>query len=49
MLPTLLRNIFAFLRYAYWAVLAGLTGAIASAQRRCKSEAVMEQRLSMAA
>jgi len=36
------------LRYAYWAVLAGLTGAIAAAQRRCRSKAFMEPKLSRA-
>jgi len=37
------------LRYAYWAVLAGLTGTIVTAQRRRRSEVFRERRLSMAA
>ena len=36
------------LRYAYWAVLAGITGAVSVAQKR-KPAAFMEQQLSMAA
>jgi hypothetical protein len=37
------------LRYAYWAVLAGLVGAIAVAQTRRTAASVMERQLSMAA
>jgi len=37
------------LRYAYWAVLAVLTGTIAVTQRRRKSKPFVEQKLSMAA
>jgi len=37
------------LRYAYWAVLTGLTGTIVAAQRRRRSEVFRERRLSMAA
>lgn len=37
------------LRYAFWAVLAGLTGGVAAAQRRRKGEAFIERQLSLAA
>lgn len=37
------------LRYAYWAILAGLSGAVAAAPRRRKPEVSMEPQLSMAA
>jgi hypothetical protein len=37
------------LRYAYWAVLAGLIGGVAAAQKRPKTELFVEQRLPIAA
>lgn len=35
--------------YAYWAVLAGLIGGVAAAQKRPKTELFMERQLPMAA